>query len=100
VLAIGILAVAVVLALAAIGLGAALAARERLTGATDNAALAAADVARGIVPGSPCAVARRVLVAAGASLDSCELAGTVVTVRASETIAGIPVGAAARAGPP
>jgi len=40
--------------------------------AVDAAALAAADVSVGVIPGEPCSVARDVLERNGVSLDSCE----------------------------
>lgn len=41
--------------------------------AADAAALAAADVLRGIAPGVPCAIAGRVAAANGARLQSCRI---------------------------
>jgi secretion/DNA translocation related TadE-like protein len=99
-LALAALAMLAVLTLAAVGVGAALAARQRVIAAADAGALAAADTALGIHPGVPCAAARVVVEAHGAALTRCELDGVVATVVASNAIAGVEVSAAARAGPP
>ena len=100
VLAIAVLAMLAVLTLAAVGVGAALAARQRVIAAADAGALAAADTALGIHPGFPCTVAAEVVAAHRASLAACDVEGVVVTVTASATIAGVLVTARARAGPP
>lgn len=78
---------------------AALATRHSVTAAADAAALAAADVAAGAVAGYPCETAGSVAAANGSALVSCELDGLVVTVVASRVLLGIPVTAAATAGP-
>lgn len=77
-----------------------LAVRQSVSAAADAAALAAADVAVGIVPGYPCEVAGTVAVANGASLSSCKADGLVVTVSATRSIVGIAVTSFATAGPP
>ncbi len=100
VLGLALLGALVVLALAAVGLGGALAERQRVIGAADNAALAAADAARGLAPGSPCPVAERVAVANRAQLRSCEVDGYVVTVEVGASVAGVLLRARATAGPP
>ena len=78
-------------------------AASRAAAAADLAALAAADAARGITPGEPCAVARDVALKNHATLRSCsEGPGSTVQVR-TEVSAGPILGAAtglARAGPP
>ena len=75
----------------------------RAAAAADLAALAAADAARGITPGEPCAVASDVARRNGARVLSClEGAGSTVQVRAELDI-DTPLGRAtglARAGPP
>jgi secretion/DNA translocation related TadE-like protein len=73
--------------------------RASVAGAADAAALAAADVAVGLVPGYPCEIAAEVANANGAGLASCEVDGLVVTVVAARSLLGIPVTAAATAGP-
>jgi secretion/DNA translocation related TadE-like protein len=77
-----------------------LAIRQGLAAAADAAALAAADVAVGIVPGYPCVIARQVAAANGAALGECELDGLIATVSASRSILGITVVSYATAGPP
>ncbi len=88
------------LGLAGITLAAALAARQRVLGAADLAALAAADAASGIVPGSSCELAARVADAAGARLTRCVLDGLVARVTLSDRFAGIPIEVRSAAGPP
>lgn len=99
-LALALLAVLVLLAVCAVGIGAALAARQRVVAAADAGALAAADTALGIHPGVPCAVAGEVVAAHGAALAACQVEGVVATVTASGEIAGVAVTITARAGPP
>ena len=83
-------------------------ATHRAGKAADLAALAAADTARGLVAGEPCAAAERVARDNGARLEQCELVGperVVVDVRTAVVLDG-PLsrfGAArgvSRAGPP
>ncbi|MGD8194273.1 Rv3654c family TadE-like protein [Herbiconiux sp. P18] len=101
-----VLGVALVLAMCAavVGFapfGAALAAHQRLQGAADAAALAAADTSSGRLPGVPCEAAEAVAAALAVDLGSCEVAGDgTVTVTVSTSIAGLGVSAQARAGPP
>ena len=80
--------------------GAALVEKRAIAGAADAAALAAADVASGLVPGIPCEAASRLAEANGGSLASCELDGAVVTVGVSGRVLGIPFTIHASAGPP
>jgi secretion/DNA translocation related TadE-like protein len=77
-----------------------LSAKSRAAGAADAAALAAADVAVGIAPGSPCAAASSVADANGARLAACSVDGVIVTVRVTVPIIGFSVPGAATAGPP
>ena len=77
-----------------------LAVRQAVAGAADAAALAAADVASGLVSGYPCATAALVAAANGAAVASCAVDGLVVTVSASRDILGLAVTATATAGPP
>lgn len=78
--------------------------RNRLAGAADAAALAAADVAIGREPGVPCEKAREVASANNARVTACIVDGFVVTVRAASErrAAGVPfhLDATATAGPP
>lgn len=99
-----------VLALAVIGaivatlglllpLGVSLVARQRVAGAADAAALAAADVTIGLVPGVPCSVASVVAAANGATVRACRIDGSVVTVQLVITVLGVEITGTATAGP-
>jgi secretion/DNA translocation related TadE-like protein len=79
-----------------IGLGV----RESVDSAADAAALAGADVAAGVFPGSPCTVAAELARANRAVLTGCTVDGLVVTVRASAGFAGITLSSTTTAGPP
>jgi secretion/DNA translocation related TadE-like protein len=100
VLALAVIGAVTLVAFAALALGAALTVRQRVIGAADAAALAAADGASGAVVGEPCVLARRVAETAGAALDSCSLDGLVATVAVSARIGPVPFAARSRAGPP
>ena len=80
--------------------GAALVEKRAIAGAADAAALAAADVASGLVPGIPCDAAARIAAANGGALSTCEVDGAVVTVGVSGSVLGIPFTIRATAGPP
>ena len=80
--------------------GAALVEKRAVAGAADAAALAAADVVSGLVPGIPCDAAAGLASANGAALTSCEVDGAVVTVAVSGSVLGIPFSIRATAGPP
>lgn len=98
-LALAVLAMIAVLVVAVVGLGAALAARQRVIAAADAGALAAADTALGIHPGVPCVRAAEVVATYGAELAACETEGVVVTVTVVTRIAGVLVTVRSRAGP-
>jgi len=100
VLALALVGALTVVALAVLGLGGALTVRQRVIGAVDAAALAAADAASGAVPGAPCVLAARVAGAGGAVLGSCEIDGLIATVSATARIGAVSFSARARAGPP
>ena len=100
VLVVAVLVGVVVLAVAVVGGGRVLAERSRVSGAADATALAAADVAAGLVAGSPCDRARAVATANGVVLSSCRVDELIVTVRVTTSLAGVVVGASATAGPP
>ncbi|TQL48739.1 secretion/DNA translocation related TadE-like protein [Homoserinimonas aerilata] len=68
--------------------------------AADAAALAAADVAIGIVPGIACDSAASVASANGAVLQECSLDGLVATVSVTVSAGGLGAAATATAGPP
>lgn len=76
---------------------------SRAASAADLAALAAADAARGISSGEPCAVAASVVEQHGATLTACEVVGGEVAEVATELerpfLLGVATGRA-RAGPP
>jgi secretion/DNA translocation related TadE-like protein len=69
-------------------------------GAADAAAVAAADVARGIVPGSPCEQAGVVAAANGSVLSGCIIDGVVATVTVQAGSAALSAAVTATAGPP
>ena len=73
---------------------------QRLAGAADASALAAADAASGAIDGVPCDRAAQVASASGAELTACELDGLVATVTVSLPFAALSAQASARAGPP
>ncbi|MGN6743285.1 MAG: Rv3654c family TadE-like protein [Amnibacterium sp.] len=99
VLAVGVVAVLVVLLAALVPAVALLDARQRAASAADAAALAAADTALGARAGIPCVAASTVAAAGGATLVRCRQTGLVVRVDVTVTALAIPVPAAARAGP-
>ncbi|HRQ00140.1 MAG TPA: flp pilus-assembly TadE/G-like family protein [Terrimesophilobacter sp.] len=100
VLAVGILSALFALLIALVPLYAALIERQRVAGAADAAALAAADVAVGREPGLPCTVARFVAEANTTTLDACVVDGYVVTVRVVSDRRAIRIEAVSTAGPP
>lgn len=100
VLALAVVGATVVMALAALTLGSALVVRQRVIGAADASALAAADTASGAFAGDPCPTAQRVARANGAVLSACRIDGLIATVEASARFGLIPVSAHSRAGPP
>ncbi|TFC05677.1 hypothetical protein E3O42_03050 [Cryobacterium adonitolivorans] len=72
---------------------------QSVQGAADAAALAAADVASGLMPGAPCDTAARAAELNGARLVACSVDGLIATVAVSRTVGGFPIGSRARAGP-
>ena len=75
---------------------------SRAASAADLAALAAADAARGLIPGEPCAVAAGVAGRHDAKITACTVAGDVVEVGTELPHSfqwGVATGRA-RAGPP
>lgn len=73
---------------------------QRLAGAADAAALAAADTASGAVVGFPCERAAEVASATGSVLTECAVDGLVATVTVSSRFGPMTASARARAGPP
>lgn len=100
VLALAIVAATVVATLGALALSSALATRHRVSTAADAAALAAADVVLGVVPGDPCATASELARSHRATLVDCRIEGAHAYVTAEGGFAGIAVRASAHAGPP
>jgi secretion/DNA translocation related TadE-like protein len=98
--AIGAVGCAATLSLGLVFAGSAAVFGQRLAGAADAAALAAADAASGAVIGVPCESAEAVAQSAGAALTRCEIDGLTATVTVSAMFAGRPAAATARAGPP
>ncbi|HWI32028.1 MAG TPA: Rv3654c family TadE-like protein [Microbacterium sp.] len=80
--------------------GGASVAGQRLAGAADAAALAAADAASGAVTGDPCARADEVAAAVGAQVAACDVDRLVATVSVEGSFAGLVLRASARAAPP
>jgi secretion/DNA translocation related TadE-like protein len=74
--------------------------KHRVKDAADAAALAAADVAVGLVPGVPCELAATVADGNGASVLACRVDGLVATVTTGVTLLGVPISASSSAGPP
>lgn len=103
VLALGLGFVVITAAVLLVLLAQSAAAASRAAAAADLAALAAADAARGITSGDPCAVARQVALQNNATVLACfEAPDATVQVR-TQLSAGPWLGAAtglARAGPP
>lgn len=100
VLALALVMAVVTVGLSGAGLAAALTARQRVIGAADLSALAAADAASGAIGGVPCNIATGVATANGTRLRACDIHGLVVSVTVIGSFAGIPVEASSRAGPP
>lgn len=100
VLALALVMVVVTIGLSGVAVASALTARQRVVGAADLAALAAADAASGAIGGRPCQVASAVATGNRARLTACESDGLVVSVTVSGEFAGIPIAAHSRAGPP
>lgn len=73
---------------------------QRLAGAADSAALAAADTLTGLATGDPCVRAGDLAATAGAVVAGCVIDGFVVTVTVTAPFGVFPAAATARAGPP
>ena len=98
--AIGVVGCAATLSVGLVFSGSAAVFGQRLAGAADAAALAAADAASGAVAGVPCESAEAVARSAAAELSGCEINGLTATVTVSAMFGGLPAAATARAGPP
>ena len=100
VLALGIVGAVVLVLMAELALGSAVVTRQRIIGAADAAALAAADGASGAVAGVPCDLAARVAGAGGATLTACSIDGLVATVTVAGRSGVLTFEARSTAGPP
>ena len=98
--AVGIVAGAAALSVGLVAVGSAAVLGQRLAGAADTAALAAADAASGAVPGMPCELAEAIAASAGARLAACVVDGATVTVTVSAPFGQLLATVSARAGPP
>jgi secretion/DNA translocation related TadE-like protein len=100
VLALAIVGATAVVLLAVLALGAALVARQRVIGAADAAALAAADGASGAIAGVPCTLAARVAESTAATLQDCAIDGLVARVTVAANVGAVTFSARSTAGPP
>ncbi|WP_426519523.1 Rv3654c family TadE-like protein [Diaminobutyricibacter sp. McL0618] len=100
VVAIGLIAGVVALTGGIAAISAALVFKQRIAGAADSAAVAAADVVSGAVPGYPCARAEEAARLNGAVLIDCTIDGMIASVLVSAYVLTFEVRARARAGPP
>ena len=100
VLSVAIVGVAAAMTVGLASVGAAATFAQRLAGAADAAALAAADTAAGVVSGDPCDRAGSVAVTAGAVVTACAVTDLTVTVTVSAPFGQFVATASARAGPP
>jgi secretion/DNA translocation related TadE-like protein len=100
VIALGMIAGVLALTGCIAALSAAFVAKQRLVGAADAAAVAAADVVSGVVPGYPCERAEEAARINGATLVDCAVDGPVASVLVSAQVLAIEVRVRARAGPP
>ncbi|MDY0914900.1 Rv3654c family TadE-like protein [Rathayibacter festucae] len=73
---------------------------QRAVAAADAAALAAADVGSGLLPGEPCGEAERVVRAMAATLAGCALEEGIATVEVVVAVGPLALPAHSRAGPP
>lgn len=72
---------------------------EKVQHTANLSALAASDVAIGVVAGRPCVVAREIGRSQGIRVSSCEVAGSTVRVHATTTRHGLSITKRAAAGP-
>lgn len=100
ILAVAIIAAVLMLFCLVVPVATVLSAQQRVAGAADASALAAADVAVGIRSGSPCPIAATVAAGNAARLDGCFIEGPTATVRVTTSVLGFAVSARATAGRP
>ncbi|MGN8551303.1 UNVERIFIED_CONTAM: helicase [Microbacterium sp. SLM126] len=99
VVTVGVMAAAAALTVGLASVSAAAVFGQRLAGAADAAALAAADAASGAVTGVPCERAHQVAAASGVAVAVCDLDGLIATVTVSGRFGALTATAQARAGP-
>jgi secretion/DNA translocation related TadE-like protein len=88
----------VILGSVAWGVGTSVILRHQVASAVDLAALAAADVARGVIPGEPCRMARALLTKGGVEMLACDEFEDSIVVQGLRTSGLHSVIATARAG--
>jgi secretion/DNA translocation related TadE-like protein len=98
--AVGMIAGVIALTGSIATVAAAFVAKQRVTGAADAAAVAAADTASGAVAGYPCERASSAARLNGAELVGCTLDGPFASVRVQARFLAFELRAQARAGPP
>ena len=81
VLALGLIAAIVGLSLAFVGATNHLLGQTRLAALAENASLAGADALRGLSAGSPCEVARQVVLSGEGRIISCSIIGTDLLIK-------------------
>ena len=99
VLAVAVMAVAVTVGAVAVLVVDLLRTAQRAQHVANLAAVAASDVAIGVVSGRPCVVARQIARDQQMSLDSCEVAGGLATVAISLHYRGLTIDKRAAAAP-
>jgi len=99
VLALGVIAMVIVLVSLTVALGSVLTARHRVASAADAAALAAADTVRGLVTGFPCERAQAVAAAHALAVSACRIDGFIAEVAVGDDWLGLAITVRARAGP-
>ncbi|MBF4462861.1 MULTISPECIES: Rv3654c family TadE-like protein [unclassified Rathayibacter] len=100
VVAIGVVVGTILVTTAVLGGCAGVVGHQRAVAAADAAALAAADVASGLVPGEPCSAAAKVARADDADVSSCVIEEREVTVSVEVGVGPLVLAARSRAGPP
>ncbi|AVG23390.1 fimbriae protein TadE/F [Pontimonas salivibrio] len=99
VVALGVIAALVIAGSAALMVVDLLRFGEKVQHAANLSALAASDVAMGVIPGRPCVVAREIGRSQGIRVSSCEVTGSLVRVYATTTRHGLSITKRAAAGP-
>lgn len=81
VLALGLIAAIIGLSLAFVGATNRLLGQTRLAALAENASVAGADALRGLIAGSPCEVARQVVLSGEGRIISCSIIGTDLLIK-------------------